>query len=441
MKNTPLYKILLDYKARKASSFHMPGHKNCDVNALWNLDYTDTLPQLAESLAAAENYATSYFGTNATFFSAGGNTLCIQAMIKLAVPSKGKIICGRNIHCSAVNTIALLDLTPVWVYPRNNITEPEFSGRVAPDDIEAALCENNDAKAVYITSPDYYGIISDVGSIAKLCKKYAVPLLVDNAHGAHFFCENPSMHPINLGASICADSAHKTLPVLSGGAWLHINDKIYTKNAKKAMAIFGSTSPSLPILASLDICRDWMQNKGVEAFGLLKEKVAAVKLRAKNKGFILPEGPCDTFRITLGGSSLGWLGAELLEFFRKFNIEPEFACNSYVVLIPSPMNNDLDFERLETAISSVPKKNRKCEKISVWERVKRKQYTSIREAMFSSSELVQLSDLEGKVAAEMGCPYPPGLPILMPGEKIERDCLELLENYGVVALKVVLNIT
>ena len=163
-----------------------------------------------------------------------------------------------------------------------------ISWRIHSDDVEALLKQYQDVAAVYITSPDYFGVLADIKSISEVCHRYHVPLLVDNAHGSHLFLTPENLHPIHLGADMTACSAHKTLPVLTGGAFLNIASDIYAANAKDAMALFGSTSPSYPIMASLDLCMQWAETKGKEAYLQLQKRVVKMKEMAAAKGIAIP---------------------------------------------------------------------------------------------------------------------------------------------------------
>ena len=216
---TPLYSALVQHHRLGRSAFHTPGHSGkpiSQLNHLLQLDVTelpdtDSLFEAEHAILQAERHAAQVFGTARTLFSAGGCTLCIQAMLRLvsADSNKKTILTDRILHRSAVNAMALLDLNPVWLLPRAD-AGLGFPGRIHPDDVESLLKQYPDSAAVYITSPDYFGVLSDIRSISEVCHRYHVPLLVDNAHGCHLFLMPEHLHPIHLGADITACSAHKT---------------------------------------------------------------------------------------------------------------------------------------------------------------------------------------------------------------------------------------
>ena len=424
--SAPLYDALVKYQKSGRSSFHTPGHKN-NPEALpeniFALDYTE-LPETGSlfdgtfPISEAEKLASELFGTVRTCISAGGCTLCIQAMLRLAAPRGGKILCSRMIHRSAVNAMALLGIEPVWAMPQN---------------ILHVLGENPDVKAVYITSPDYYGRIMDIKPIAALCKPNGTPLLVDCAHGTQLMFTKPKLHPLLFGAAMTADSAHKTLGVLTGGAWLNIADSRFSDGAKEAMALFGSTSPSYPVMASLDLCREMLQSKKLD-FTVLQEKVKKIIKIAHGLGIATPEGLTDPTRITLNTASIGITGAGAAEIFRKNGVEPEYADRASVILIATPFNTDADFERLINAIKKLPVG--KPLNISACLPPLPPVNVDLREAVLAESKYVPLENALGMTAAESVCPCPPGIPVVMPGEIFTKEALPFLRGYGFSKVKV-----
>lgn len=422
----PLYDALERHKNLGRASFHTPGHKNNPKALpadLYLLDFTelpdtDSLFDASGPILEAEELAAELFGTARTCFSAGGCTLCIQAMLRLAAPEGGRVLCSRVIHRGAVNAMALLGLEPVWAMP---------------GEILKALEGNPDVKAVYVTSPDYYGRLLDIASIAAACKAKNIPLLVDSAHGAHLLFTEPKLHPLALGASMTADSAHKTLGVLTGGAWLNIGDVHYAREAKHAMALFGSTSPSYPVMASLDWAREWLQTHP-GAFIPLQRRVAEIREIADNRGIALPEGPCDPTRITLDTASIGLQGTRAAELFRAAGVEPEYADARFLVLIATPFNMPEDFHRAGKAIENLPID----EPIPLGPALPQLPPVGagLREAVFAASETIDLEKSVGRIAAEAACPCPPGVPVVMPGERITEEAAEFLRGYGFFLMKV-----
>ena len=424
--SAPLYEALLRHRSLGRAPFHTPGHHGNPAALppdLLSLDYTelpdtDSLYDASGPILAAERLAARLFGAARTCLSAGGCTLCIQAMLRLAAPEGGEVLCSRVIHRSAVNAMALLGLTPVWAMP---------------GDLLSVLSAHPGVRAVYVTSPNYYGQLLDLAPLAAVCRASGVPLLVDSAHGAHLMFTEPKLHPLALGAAMTADSAHKTLGVLTGGAWLNIGDARYVPDAKRAMALFGSTSPSYPVMASLDCAREWLEEHP-RSFRPVQKRVAQLRALALSRGIGLPDGPCDPARLTLNTASAGLSGTRAAEIFRAAGVEPEYADRDFLVLIATPFNTEADYRRAAAAIFRLP----------VGEALPRHAALpplppvaeNLQDAVFAAAERVPLARAAGRVAAETACPCPPGVPVVMPGERITKEAVEFLGGYGILRLKV-----
>lgn len=267
-----LTQFLRDYAASGISRFHMPGHKGSFPGAadsmgavlpydITEIDGADVLYQSEDMLRRLEERLARFYGVSGTLLSAGGSTLCIQAMLAAAFREGDAVLAVRNAHTAFVNSCALLGLRPVWAYPEP-LDSAGISGAVTPAQIADALRQHPEVKGVYLTSPDYLGVRSDIRAISDICHDMGLPLLVDNAHGAALVLAGPGEHPMAQGADLCCDSAHKTLPVLTGGAFLHLSSRYDRADIKAKMALFGSTSPSYLILASVDGCLDWLAAEG-----------------------------------------------------------------------------------------------------------------------------------------------------------------------------------
>ena len=432
-----LYKALLDYKSLGRSSFHTPGHKNnfySKINLL-SLDYTelpmtDSLYGASGAIKTSEDKVSKLYGSKASFFSSGGNTLCMQAMIRLCVGRGEKILCDRLVHRSAVSAMALLGIEPVWV-KRN------FKNGIAWDidikDLENKLAKNKDAKAFYLTSPNYFGVMQDISLISKICSRFGIPVIVDNAHGAHL--KFLGLHPLDFGAAMTADSAHKTLPVLTAGAWLHVNEEKFKNKAKSAMALFGSTSPSYPIMASLDIARCWLEKNGEKEYKALAERVSNLKKLSNVKNMFL--NGIDPARITINASVLGLSGYELRDELYKYKIEPEMCGKYHVVLIPTPFNSEEDWRRLENFVKEIKNKKKKITLQETFGMNIPKRVCSLTDGIMSDFETVPLKACLGRIAAEIICPCPPGVPVVMPGEEIGAFEKESLFEYGITEINVI----
>lgn len=447
--DAPLYAAVLNYIAQNPARFHMPGHKGMasPLKELFGdamrfdvteIPGTDSLYDAAGPILEAERLAASLFGVRETLLSASGASLCIQTMLRLVAGRGQKVLCARNLHRSAVNAMALLGLEPVWLWPR---PQAGFAlpGRPDPCDVERELAQDADIAAVYLTSPDYYGELADVASIAVVCERYGVPLLVDNAHGAHLrFCGDGGLHPARLGASLICDSAHKTLPVLTGGAWLHLNAPQFTRDdAKRAMALFGTTSPSYPIMLSLDLARAWLARSGRKAYGALCGTVQSLRALAAVRGLHPLEGPfCDPARLTLDTANAGVSGATAAQSMQKQGIFPEYADGRHVVLLPTPFNSEEDFSRLRAWLDAFCPEGHPLPLPEYCPQPPGR-VMPLREALLAPQETVAVEDAAGRVCAASECPCPPGVPPVMPGELIDKTLAEDLKNVGVFAVKVV----
>lgn len=431
----------------------MPGHKGMlppPLDGVAPFDITeiygaDSLYEASGVIAETEQAYAKLYKTNASLLSAGGSTLCIQTMLALALKPGNRFICVRGAHVSLINTCALLDLEPVWIWPE---IDPATRLPLAIDAavLDRAFHENQDVRAVYITSPDYFGVLADIAAISAVCRKHGAPLLVDNAHGAHLkFLPSPSqglsllqglsLHPIDLGADMCADSLHKTLPVLTGGALLHIRKPEFIPDAKRRMAMFGSTSPSYLIMLSCDMALSWLKNEATPAIKETCAEVSRLKTLAVERGFGIPSGNIDPMRLSLGFAQMGYSMEEFSAFVRENGVEPEYVSSGFCVFMTSPRNSYEDFSRLELIIKTLTRKapiHPDGTEIPVPERI-----MSIREAVFAKAEIIPVDLSPGRIAASIVSPCPPGVPVAVPGEKITQFAAAAFKNSGASYINVV----
>lgn len=436
--DTPLRAALDALLKKDYSRFHMPGHKGYDRTGLFGgalryditeVDGADSLYHANGALLQTERCIAGYYGVRRSLISTQGSTLCIQTMLSLVRARGRTLIAARGAHTAAANAIALLDFDPLWLYPEHNGVTG-VCAPVTPKQVEQALAEAKDCAAVYLTSPSYYGVLADVRGISKVCARYGVPLLVDAAHGAHLKAAGLP-DPMGEGATMCAQSAHKTLPVLTGGAFLHIADEELAARAKDEMALFGSTSPSYLIMLSLDACIPYLETDAPAEFDILRERLQAITRLARDKGFtpVAPEGAVlDDTRLALCARELGYCGAELAAHFARCRIEPEYVGENTVVLLTSPDNTERDFARLREAISSVAPTGRAV--ACVPERLRPEQAMRPRDALFAPREYVPLEQAAGRVAARNQSSCPPGVPVVLCGERISPEALPRLRGYG-----------
>lgn len=428
----PICDFVRDYAQSDNIRLHMPGHKGkkrLGVEALdiTEIDGADSLYEATGIIQRSEENASRLFGCP-TFYSTEGSSQCIRAMLYLAVlhaKQQGKrpvIAAGRNAHKTFLTGAALLDLDVRWLYPKDGGSY--LSCNLTPETVEAAL-ERDAPTAVYLTSPDYLGNVADIAGIAKVCKKHGALLLVDNAHGAYLKFLNPSRHPMDLGADLCCDSAHKTLPVLTGGAYLHCAPE-FRDWAKNALALFGSTSPSYLILQSLDGANPYLSSL-TDKLKNFVPRVDAVKKKLSAQGYVL-HGQ-EPLKITIAAKPYGYTGQELAEILLNHHIVSEFADPDYLVLMLTPENGQAALDALETALLTIPRRTPISEKPLVFSPCQR--VCSPREAMLSPMETLPVAQCEGRVlaAATVGCP--PAVPIVVSGERIDAHAVECFRYYGI----------
>ena len=440
---TILYDAVKRYCDQAFARFHMPGHKGIASGPLGTvlpLDITevegaDSLFHADGPIAALEQQLADLYGAKTTLLSAGGATLCIQAMLALACGTGAQVIMSRNIHRSAINACALLDLDPVWVYPQE--TGGWFPGRYGAPEIDATLCAHPAARAVYLTSPDYFGGVSDLAEIAAVCRKRGVFLLVDNAHGAHLPFVPASYgvpHPLAAGASACADSLHKTMPAMTGGALLHLaNERLC--GGKEMMSLFGSTSPSYPIMLSCEQAAIYAETCAAADFARTAARLDELRGLALQKGYGLPAAPFDPAKLSLAFGSFGVDAATFGGYLREHGVEPEYVSETACVLMANGLNTTSDFQRVEQLLDATPWKV--CAVPSAAALPRCEQVMRVREAVFAPRESVAVSEAVGRVAALEASPCPPGIPLVMSGECISAQAAEALAGFGVAHVWVV----
>ena len=450
--DTPIFDFVQNYIKSNTARLHMPGHKGvsflgCESADITEIRGADELYAPEGIIRKSEENATRLFDTAKTVYSAGGSSQSINAMLYLAYLRADKsqrpfVLAGRNAHKSFIYALAKLDADVEWIY--GNDLPSLCSCIFNAESVEKRLKElPHKPFAVYITSPDYLGIMSDVEGIAKVCKKHNIPLLVDNAHGSYLKFYKRDLHPISLGADMCCDSAHKTLPVLTGGGYLHIakDDRYgFSKNAVNSMAIFGSTSPSYLILQSLDLCNRYIDEKIRDDIEECREKVAELRYFINLKGFGIVSAEPLKLTIDFRGCTIRRgrrprRPDEVAEHFRDFNIEFEYADDDFVVFMFSPQNTDEDFERVRIAFEKLQVE--RTEHIKPIEIPKAERVVTIRQAIFCESEEIDVKNALGRVCASPTVSCPPAIPIAVSGEKITNEHIELFTRYGIDKIQVV----
>lgn len=439
--NTPIYDFVREYAEKNTVRAHMPGHKgavgNNRIESVYPYDITeikgaDALFEADGIIAESEKNAAELFGTYRTCYSAGGSTLCIQAMLAAVCRKGDRVVAARNSHKAFLNSCILLGLDPVWVYPEF-ADGSVIAGKITVSAVEEGIKTAGDPACVYITSPDYLGNIADVKEIADVCHRYGVPLLVDNAHGAHLAFLKENIHPIKLGADMCCDSAHKTLPVLTGGAYLHVGNPVFADRVKDTMSLFGSSSPSYLIMQSLDLCNKYLAEGFRTELENTCEKVSKLKKRLEDVYTVCKSEP---LKLTLYTLPNGRTGNEAAEYLRANGIEPEYSDETHVMMMFSPQNTDDDFERVYAVLSSMPMPRiRLCP--PDFSLLPLKKAMTPREAWFAENELVPVEKCEGRICAKARTVCPPCVPVAAGGEIFDSNSVKILKMYSISEVNVV----
>jgi len=442
---TPICDFVKKYTEKQTVRLHMPGHKGKDVLGFEHMDITeidgaDSLYEAEGIIAKSEANASQLFGCN-TFYSAEGSSQCIRAMLYLvcinADKSKGKplVMAARNAHKTFVSAAALMDFDVEWIYPehQNSYLSCDISAQYLDKLIEQSARKPD---AVYLTSPDYLGNVADIKQIAQVCHKHGTLLVVDNAHGAYLKFLPQTQHPIDMGADLCCDSAHKTLPVLTGGAYLHISDKVpqdMAAMAKNSLVMFGSTSPSYLIMQSLDMANRYIADGYTEKLEVLTGKIDRIKAALERCGFTL--AGTEKLKITINTKPYGYTGGELAQILAQKNIICEFSDPDYIVFMFTPQTDDNQLEYFFSTLCSVPQKAAVTQLPP--EFIKPQAVMSVRQAAFSKSENIAVEDAVGRILASATVGCPPAVPIVVCGEKIDSAAVECFKYYGTDSCRVV----
>lgn len=438
---TPIVSFLKSYQEKSPVRMHMPGHKGAGILGFEGMDLTEIYG--ADELFAAEGIikeseqnASSLFGCP-TYYSTQGSTLCIQTMCTILcqdAKSKGKkpkILAGRNAHRSFIHAAALLDFDIVWLYGNSDY----LSCKINAEDLEKKIVENNPT-AIYLTNPDYLGNLLDIKSLASICKKHDVLLAIDNAHGAYLRFLEPSLHPIDLGADLCCDSAHKTLPVLTGGAYLHLSEslnQVWKNDVKHFMEYFSSTSPSYLIMASLDAANEVLDTAFKKSLSECIQRVDGLKNTLIQHGYTILSG--EPMKITISTKEFGYTGNEIANLLMESDIYPEFYDSDYIVLMPSPYNTKDDLKRLETCLCKIERKSVVFNSFPKLERARK--VMNVRQALFAPSTMIEVSKSLGQVCSSVSVSCPPAILPVIPGEVISESSIEVMKYYGIETVRVV----
>lgn len=441
---TPICDFVSAYEASSPLRLHMPGHKGQPLlgpegRDITEVDGADVLYSASGIIRQSEQNAASLFGTALTLYSAEGSSLSIRAMlylIMLYAKSVGRrpLICaGRNAHKVFITAAAILDLDVCWLFSRK--PGSVVSCALDLDAVEDILISEKPA-AVYVTSPDYLGNLADVRALSDLCHRHGALLAVDNAHGAYTHFLSPSLHPIDLGADMCSDSAHKTLPVLTGGAYLHISKAapcLLSDAAETALSLFASTSPSYLILQSLDAANRYLADGFSACLLETAKQLTIMRSALAARGYTLAGS--EPLKLTLGTKAIGWRGDELAQHLQAHGIVCEFADPDFLVMMFTPSISPEDMLRVQNHLLAVPRR------APIAQKPPRLARPTVRlrphDALLSLQERLPVEQAVGRVLAAASVTCPPAVPVVVCGELIDETALQCFQYYGITSCLVV----
>jgi arginine/lysine/ornithine decarboxylase len=455
-----LYERLIQYNNEGYYPMHMPGHKRnrelCDFENPFSIDITeiegfDNLHQAQGILAEGMERCKNLYGSNHTHYLVGGSSSGILTGISACTKKGDKVLVARNSHKSVYNALYLKELDPVYIYP-GIIPEFNINGSISSLEVEQNLIKNPDIKLVIITSPTYEGVMSDVKAIAEVTHKYGIPLLVDEAHGAHLgFHEDFPKSSVCLGADIVIHSIHKTLLAFTQTALIHINGNIVNySEIKRYLSIYQSTSPSYILMAGIEQCTNLLENRGRELFCNFSDQLEKFYKRAKNlkhlrvltRQTVIDGGgyDFDPSKIVISGKFTNYAGKDLYDsLLDRYKIQMEMVSMEYVLGMTSIADTVEGFLRLIEALEEIDnnsKINHNTAKQMIYKNtIVPEVLMPCHKAYEAITEVIPLSTSGERIAGEYLYLYPPGIPLLVPGERIQPKHLEQilkLQEAGLV---------
>lgn len=454
--------VLDQYSRTDFYPFHMPGHKRqVHTEYLSNpyaVDITeitdfDNLHHAEGIIKENQDMAAELYHADKTWFLINGSTAGILAAVSACTSRGGKLLMARNCHKAVYHAAYLRGLETSYIYPSY---EPAcgLNGRISPDDVEKVLQENAGIEAVIITSPSYDGVVSDIEQIAKMVHSYGIPLIVDEAHGAHFaFGEYFPTSALDLGADIVIHSLHKTLPAMTQTALLHKKgNRVSGERLEEFLGIYETSSPSYILMGGISYCLRFLKEQGKQKFEMFQENLKWAREKMKTMKVLHLVGEelieendifdLDYSKMIISTVNADINGPQLHEILRKkYHLEMEMEAEQYVLALTSVMDSKEGFDRLVKALleidESLQNKKEKMENyifINSGCTAKKQQKCTIWEAVEGVWEAVPLEESQGRVSAEYAYLYPPGIPLLVPGEEISEDFLiqeERLKNQGI----------
>lgn len=457
MDNSPIYKSLNDYIEEKVYPFHMPGHKQgrlYNIENLYEIDLTeiqgtDNLHNPKDVIKKAQILASKTFGSQNTYFLVNGSTVGLMASITAICNPGDELIVARNCHRSVYNGMVTTDVIPRYVIPEI-INEYGIIGGINTNDIKNVLNKYPDVKGMVITSPTYEGFVSDIKKISNILHKKGKILIVDEAHGAHFKFHNDFPNTaLELGADIVIQSIHKTLPAFTQSAMLHVkSDYVDTNKIQNALAMYESSSPSYILMAGLDCCRNYLDNKGKVDFDkylLMLNNYREKFKNLKNIKLIGREICGQNSIIDIDISKLVFYttscrGTEIERILRnKYKIQLELANEDNFLAISTVADDEYGMNKLYSALLEIDLKLNKIETKAIKYDIIEVNNIKLnpREAYFQNKKTINVEQSINHVCGEFIIPYPPGIPLVVPGEVITQDIIEKIKKYKKLGIEII----
>lgn len=450
--DTPVHEALLEQKLNRLAHFDVPGHKggrgnkelkhflgeDClklDMNSMKPLD---NLCHPVSVIKAAEELAAEAFCADHAFFIVNGTTAAVQAMIMSVCKAGDKVIMPRNVHRSAINALVVCGALPVYINPGTN-KELGIPLGMSVADVEAAILSNPDAKAVMVNNPTYYGICSNLAGIVGIAHKHGMLVLADEAHGTHFyFGENLPVSAMAAGADMAAVSMHKTGGSLTQSSILLTRNTVNADYVRQIINLTQTTSGSYLLITSLDIARKNLSLNGKAMFEKTINFAAYARDEINKLGdyYAFAEELCDgdavyrfdTTKLSIHTRAVGLAGIEVYDLLRDdYGIQIEFGDIGNILAIISAGDRNLEIERLISALSEIKRLHQKDSTgLFDHEYINPQIIMAPQKAFYSQKRSILIEASSGEICGEFVMCYPPGIPILAPGEKITDDILSYI---------------
>ncbi|MFC7370839.1 aminotransferase class I/II-fold pyridoxal phosphate-dependent enzyme [Fictibacillus iocasae] len=443
---TPLFQALIAHSQKNPISMHVPGHKNGSLlnEAGWDyfkriseLDVTeltglDDLHDAESCIKEAQDLTARLYGADRSYFLVGGSTAGNLAMILAAFRRGDHVMVQRNCHKSVLNGLELAGIRPVFLGPEIH-EKGGFALGITLSTVERAMEQYPDVKGLIVTSPNYYGMSRDLTDVVAYMHHHQLPVIADEAHGAHYAADGFPLSVLAMGADAVVQSAHKTLPAMTMGAYLHVGkgSLLQQRKIEHALQSIQSSSPSYPIMASLDLSRSYLAQLDKSDIEEIIKQSNDLKQHLTQRGFLVIEPPigyeADHLKITIQAKR-EYSGYEMQAAFENHGLYPELA-DSLNVLFVLPLGVSHETMRWKAAIDKAA-----AELNSREYRQKRNKYAPFPEvsSLFCSyddmwskeTRKLELKQAEGRIAAEMVIPYPPGIPLMAKGERITKEMID-----------------